>query len=343
MRTIAYRRHGNPEQVLQLEHVGAPPAPGPGEVLVRVLARPVHPGDLLGVAGRYRAPGDTTPVLDGGVRVGFEGMGRIAALGADVLAAGRLAPGMRVAFFPGRGAWSEYAVVPADFVAPLPDDVPGEAGAQLHVNPLTAQMLLRAARQAGVGAAGAMVLTAAGSSVAKMLAALALDEGLPVIGLVRSSAGAAELRALLPALPVVATDATDWRTRLDDALGGRAPRAVFDAVGGALPSELFLRLAPGGTLVTYGDMTGESLSIPALMLPMRDLRLEGISVGRWAGLPAAQRRADVEGALALARRHPRLFEVAASYDLAAVAQAVAHAGRPGRRGLVLLTSLEDAA
>ncbi|MFK3739158.1 zinc-binding dehydrogenase [Massilia sp. TN1-12] len=346
MRSLAYHRYGNPEQVLQLDQVNDPPAPGPDEVLVRVLSRPVHPGDLLGVAGRYRAPGDTAAVPIGGVRVGFEGMGTIAAVGSAVQAEGRLAPGMRVAFFPGRGAWSERAIVAAQFVTPLPDDVPDERGAQLHVNPLTAQMLLRAAYRAGVGTGetqGAMVLTAAGSSVAKMVAALALEEGLPVIGLVRGSAGAAELAHLLPGLPVVATDTPDWRERLERLLEGRPLRTVFDAIGGDLPSELFLRLAPGGTLVTYGDMSGEPLRIPALMLPMRDLHIEGVSVGRWAALPPAQRQQDLQGALYLARRHPALFEVAGSYDLAAVAEAVRHAGRPGKRGAVLLTSFDAAA
>jgi NADPH:quinone reductase-like Zn-dependent oxidoreductase len=245
---------------------------------------------------------------------------------------------MRVAFFPGRGAWGELAVVPAQYVTALPDDVSDDAGAQLHVNPLTAQMLLRAARAAGVGAHGAMVLTAAGSSVARMLAALALRAGLPVVGLVRSSAGAAVLRDQMPDLAVVATDTPDWQAALDRTLAGQPLRAVFDAVGGELPSDLFLRLDAGGTLVMYGDMTGQPLSIPALLLPMRDLRIEGVSVGRWANLPADQRAEDVRGALALARARPDLFEVAARYDLDDVRAAAAHAQAAGKRGAVLLTS-----
>lgn len=336
MRSIHYHAYGRPEDVLRVDEVAEPAAPGPDEVRVRVLARPVHPGDLLGVAGRYRLPSDTAPVPAGGNRPGFEGMGIVDAVGAN--AAGRLRPGMRVAFFPGRGAWGELAVVPAQFVTALPDDVSDDAGAQLHVNPLTAQLLLRAAGAAGVGAQGAMVLTAAGSSVARMVAALALQVGLPVVGLVRGSTGAAALRDQLPDLPVVVTDGQDWQAALDRALAGRPLRAVLDAVGGELPSGLFPRLDAGGTLVTYGDMTGQPLSIPALLLPMRGLRIEGVSVGRWANLPAAQRAADVRGAVALARARPDLFDVAARYDLDDVREAAAHAQRAGKRGAVLLTS-----
>ncbi|OON60001.1 hypothetical protein B0920_22285 [Massilia sp. KIM] len=341
MRSIHYHRYGNPEDVLRVDHVPEPPAPGADEVLIRVLLRPVHPGDLLGVSGRYRAPGDTAPLPEGGARPGFEGMGLVEAVGASVQAEGRLRPGMRVAFFPGRGAWGERTVVAAEFVTALPDAVPDAIGAQLHVNPLTAQMLLRAAREAGVGPQGAMAITAAGSAVAKLLAALALDAGLPVIGLVRSGAGVEELKALHPRLPVVATDREDWREAFERALDGRPLRAVLDAIGGPLPSELFLSLAPGGSLVMYGDMTGEPLRIPALMLPMRDLRIGGVSVGRWAGLPAAQRQQDLQGALRLARDHAALFEVAAEYPLDEVSAAVAHAQRPAKRGAVLLASKDE--
>ena len=336
MRSIRYHAFGTPEDVLRVEREPAPQPPGPDEVLIRVLVRPMHPGDLLGVAGRYRAPGDPTPVPVGGNRPGFEGMGVVEAVGAE--AAERLQPGMRVAFFPGAGAWGERTLVRAEFVSALPAQVPDAIGAQLHVNPLTAQMLLRAAHQAGVGAGGAMLLTAAGSAVAKLLAALALRAGLPLVGLVRSSAGVRELAGLHPDMPVVATDTPDWRDNLTRYLDGKPLRAVFDAVGGALPSELFLRLAPGGTLVMYGDMSGVPLQIPALMLPMRDLHVEGVSVGRWAGLPAEQRREDLRGALDLALHYPHLFEIAASYDLDQVAAAAAHAQRAGKRGAVLLTS-----
>jgi NADPH:quinone reductase-like Zn-dependent oxidoreductase len=103
MRSIHYHAYGRPEDVLRVDDVAPPAAPGPDEVRVRVLVRPVHPGDLLGVAGRYRAPSDTAPVPAGGNRPGFEGMGIVDAVGMH--AAGRLRPGMRVAFFPGRGAW----------------------------------------------------------------------------------------------------------------------------------------------------------------------------------------------------------------------------------------------
>lgn len=337
MRAVRYHSYGNPEEVLQLDIVSAPPPPIAGEVQIRVLARPIHPGDLLGVAGRYRAPGDTSNVAAGGSGLGFEGMGIIEAIGgsADI----HLEPGMRVAFFPARGAWGELVNVSAAFVIPLPDALPDELGAQLHVIPMTAMLLMRAARAAGANAGTAMVLTAAGSSVARIVAALAMREGIHVVGVVRTHAGAQALMKLLPGLQAVATEQPQWRVEFQAAVSGLPVQALLDAVGGEVASELFLRLASGGTVISYGDLSGAPLSVPALAFSTRNIRIEGVSVGRWAGQAPEQRNADIRDVLALLGDRRDLLPVLANYDLSEVSAAVAHATRPGKLGTVLLTSL----
>lgn len=340
MRTVRYHSYGHPEQVLQLAAVAAPPAPGKDEVQVRVLARPIHPGDLLGVAGRYRAAGDTSGVASGGVTPGFEGMGVIEAVGSAV--GEHLRPGMRVAFFPGRGAWGELANVGAAFVMALPDDVSDPLAAQMHVIPLTALMLLRAARAAGAVAGSTMMLTAAGSAVARIAAALALREGIRVVGVVRASAGIADLKQLLPGAQLLATDQPDWRAQLDATLAGAPVHTLLDPVGGALASELFLRIASGGTLLSYGDLSGEPLTLPALAFSTRDIQIRGVSVGRWVSQGPEQRGEDLRDVLALLRSHAELLPVAAQYDLADVHSAVSHATRPGKLGGVILTSALEA-
>jgi NADPH:quinone reductase-like Zn-dependent oxidoreductase len=170
MRTILYRIYGEPAKVLELADVPEVAGPAANEVLIRVISRPIHPGDLLGVAGRYRAPGDTSNVAPGGNRPGFEGMGFIDAVDASA----GLSVGARVAFFPGRWAWGERVVVAASFVTVVPANVSDDIAAQLHVNPLTAAMLLRAAEAAGLKAdnEGVVVVTAAASGVAQLVAAL---------------------------------------------------------------------------------------------------------------------------------------------------------------------------
>lgn len=99
MRAAVYFKHGRPEDVLQAVEVEDLKRPAHNEVLIRVLLRPVHHGDLLGISGRYQ-PGAV--VSREGVRVGFEGYGLVEEAGDGV----DLRQGTRVAFFPGRGAWA---------------------------------------------------------------------------------------------------------------------------------------------------------------------------------------------------------------------------------------------
>jgi NADPH:quinone reductase-like Zn-dependent oxidoreductase len=340
MRTILYRSYGEPAKVLELADVPELAGPAANEVLIRVLSRPVHPGDLLGVAGRYRAPGDTSNVPPGGNRPGFEGMGIVEAIGSAVDASAGLSAGARVAFFPGRWAWGERVVVPAAFVTVVPADVPDDIAAQLHVNPLTAAMLARAAEAAGLKAdgEGVAVVMAAASGVARLVTALARQRGLAVIGLVRGQAGIADLVASQPGVPVVSTADAGWQDRVRDAAQGRPIRAVLDCVGGDIASDLLVMLGSGGTFISYGDLSGEPLRATALSFSVRNLRIHGVSVGGWAGLPEDLRAQDIRTAILLAQREPALFHVAASYDLGDVAKAVAHSQRAGKGGAVLLSS-----
>ncbi|MSP83910.1 MAG: hypothetical protein EXQ94_13625 [Alphaproteobacteria bacterium] len=77
---------GDPAEVLRLAEVPVP-APGPGQVAIRMLLRPVNPADLLFVSGRYGGK-PAYPAMPG-----MEGMGRVLAAGAGVSG---FAPGDRV-------------------------------------------------------------------------------------------------------------------------------------------------------------------------------------------------------------------------------------------------------
>ncbi|UHS61286.1 zinc-binding dehydrogenase [Agrobacterium vaccinii] len=332
MRAAVYFKHGKPEDVLEVVDVGDPKAPGRDEVLVRVHLRPVHHGDLLGVAGRYQ-PG--AAISEGGVRVGFEGYGVVEAAGDGVT----LRPGTRVAFFPGSGAWSEKSIVPAEYVTEVPDDVSDEAAAQLHVNPLTAALLLRAVEKSGAKPGrDVVVLTAAGSAVARLTIALLLDRGYDVVGVVRREAGVNELNVVFPDLAVVSTDKSGWQDRVTSAADGNPIKIVLDPVGGETASAASGLLSQGGSLVSYGDLSGRPISVPALYFSTRDIRISGVTVGRWAGLPADIRKADLRLALELAASKRELFPVEKIFDLADVAEASAQVELPGRTGTIILAS-----
>ncbi|MFD4527017.1 alcohol dehydrogenase catalytic domain-containing protein [Streptomyces sp. NPDC058470] len=332
MHTIAYDRQGDAAQVLSLREEPAPPAPAAGQVVVRVLSRPIHPGDLIAVEGlgggplqRYAVP--RSP--------GVEGAGVIEAVGEGVEGS---RAGQRVAFFPVPGAWSDLVTAPAELVVPVPEGVSAETAALMLVNPLTLLTLLRAVGDARHGEGGPVVQTAAGSSMGRLVGAAALMHGFPLVNLVRSAAGAQALRERFPGLPTISTADPDWRTQARDAIGGRGAQVVLDAVGGSLTGDLVALLADSGTLITYGGLGSGSTPVESLGLVPRELTVRGVSVGRWLTRTPEQRAEDVAFATRMAETAPELLEVAATYDLADFAEAIAHARRPGKSGTVLLTS-----
>jgi NADPH:quinone reductase-like Zn-dependent oxidoreductase len=309
-----------------------PGPPPPGHVLVRVLARPIHPGDLVGVRG---PAGTRTRHLPRPITPGMEGMGIVEAIGSP----GAGPPqGTRVAFFPAPGAWGELVRVPADFVVPVPDDVSDATAALMLVNPLTLCMLMRAVDDALPDDRRTVVQTAAGSSIGKFVNSAAQRHGLRLINLVRDPAGAERLRVRFPQTPVVSTTEKDWPIQVRDAAGGQDVPVMLDAVGGQLTADLVALLADGGTLISYGQLGAGSTALEALPVTPRELTLRGVSVGRWSLLPSEQRAGDVAFATRLARTRPELFAVAGAYDLADLAAALDHVARAGRDGTVLLTS-----
>ncbi|RII17130.1 Mycocerosic acid synthase [Streptomyces sp. YIM 130001] len=331
MRTVEHTRQGAAAQVLTLEERPRPPAPGAGEVLVRMLVRPVHLGDLVGVEGLPGAPEQYAQARTPGV----EGMGVVESAGANVQG---LRPGQRVAVFPVPGTWSDAVVVPAGLAVPVPDGVSDETAALMLVNPLTLSMLYRAAESALRGRKGPVLQTAAGSSLGRLVAAAAVRHELQLINLVRSTAGARRMRALYPSFPTVATCDDDWRDQVRGHGGEQGVHVVLDSVGGALTQDLTELLADGGTLISYGRLGSGTTSLESLPLVARELTVRGVNVLRWLSRTPEERTQDVAFALDLAQSTPDLFEVADRYDLADFKTAVEHARRPAKSGTVLLTT-----
>jgi NADPH:quinone reductase-like Zn-dependent oxidoreductase len=328
VRTIAHDQQGDAVQVLHLHELPPPPAPAAGQVVVRVLVRPIHPGDLLGVkAGARRF---ATPRIPG-----LEGMGVVEAVGD---CAGGLRPGTRVAFFPVQGAWSELVTVPAGLAVPVPEGVSDETAALMLVNPLTLLTLLRAVEDARHGGDAPVAQTAAGSSIGKLVSAAAVRHGLPLVNLVRSGAGTRALRDRFPQLPTISTADGGWREQVLEAASGRKAQVVLDAVGGSLTGDLAGLLSGGGTLITYGRLGTGSTALESLALTHRGLTGRGVSVGHWLSRTPAERTEDVAFATRSAVSDPELLEVAGTYELADYAEAIAHVRRPGKSGTVVLTS-----
>jgi NADPH:quinone reductase len=335
MRRTVHHKLGDPSERLQVEEC-PPEALGANQVRVNVSFAPIHPGDLLGVMG---SPAFGTPPTIGpaGRVPGFEGAGVVSEIGPQVDENLGLRPGLRVAFFPVAGSWRDEVIVLATSLAPLPDAIPDEVGAQLLINTATALTAIRTAHESLPQAehTGVVVLlTAAGSAVGRILGKLLVERGVKVVRLVRSESGAERLAGILPGSPIFATDTVGWKERARAAAGSAKIHVAIDSVGGALLGEVADLLAEGtGTVVNFGTLGGGASDI-RLFAP-RALTLKGVFLGQWMQCPADVRQADIALAQRLALEAQSLFEVAARYPPSLIGDAVAHVGKPGRDGVVL--------
>src|SRR6185312_3163176 len=130
MHAIEVQETGGPEVLTSVDN--PQPTPGPGQVLIKAEAIGVNFIDTYFRSGLY--PRDV-PFI-----VGNEVCGTIAAVGPDVAA---LNVGDRVVTDKALGAYAEYTVAPADFVAYVPDTVASDAIASALLKGMTAHYLIK--------------------------------------------------------------------------------------------------------------------------------------------------------------------------------------------------------
>jgi NADPH2:quinone reductase len=324
MQRVTFDAFGEPGSVLRVEE-GPEPVPGPGEVAVRMRLCPINPADLLTVRGLY----GTRPRLP--AVPGYEGVGVVAALGEGVTAP---AVGARVVPLGSNGTWQQVCIAKAAALLPVPDGIADESAAQFVVNPLTALAMVE--QELATGAGDWLVQTAAGSTLGRIVLQLAPLVGFRTINLVRRAEQAAELRALGADFAGTADD-PDLAAKVAAATGGQPPSRAIDAAGGSMAAAALSLLGPGGTMLSFGMMSGEPIPVDPSLLVFRDVALRGFWLTNWMRRAGGERRQALIARLTdLMGRGLVVPPVAATYPLARIAEAVAAAERPGRSGKVLL-------
>ena len=328
-RAVTYAVAGDPAEVLEVGEIPDPPAPGRGQVQVDVRAFPIHPGDLVGAGFGPPHPGQRTVA-------GLEASGVVVATGPGV---DTPTVGTRVTVFPNPGSWAQRINVAAEVAVPVPDSVSEDVAAQMVCNPLTALLLHRAAQQHfSVGFDGMIINNAANSSVGRLFTVGAEHHQIATISVVRSAERANELAARYPDVPVVSTDSPDWAQRIRTIADGRPIPVALDPVGGTIAGHLMSLLSSGGTLITYGAMAQENIPLHASALVGGEIGLRGLTIGRWLSGVAPERRAsDVASVIATVTAQPEEFDVAGTYALDQITEAVQHVNRPGKTGAVIVT------
>ncbi|MFJ3775979.1 medium chain dehydrogenase/reductase family protein [Streptomyces sp. NPDC090075] len=216
------------------------PAPGPGQIVVRMEATGVSFAEQQMRRGRYydQPPFPFVP--------GYDLVGTVLTAGEGVT------PGLvgrRVAALVKVGGWASHVVLDAADAMEVPAGVGAAEAETLVVNGITAWQMLH--RKARVRSGGTVLVHGANGGVGTVLVQLARAAGLKVIG-----TASARHHEALRELGVTPVDyrAEDVPARVRELAPGGVD-AVFDHLGGRSVVDSWRLLAPGGTLVSYGSAT----------------------------------------------------------------------------------------
>lgn len=322
IRAALYETHGNPVDVLRLVEQ-AWPAPGPGEVVVKMTAAPINPADLNAIEGKYpiRPALPATP--------GMEGAGLIVELGSSVHT---LRLGDQVILPHNLGTWREACAVPAEKLVVVPAEIDPVQTAMLKINPVTAWRMLHdfVPLQRGDW----FIQNAANSAAGRAAIQIARELGWRSVNIVRRPELAEELEA--DGADVVVLGHENLREEVREKTGAAVIRLALNAVGGENALRVANCLAPDATMVTYGAMSRQPLRIPNGLLIFKNLIFRGFWVNKWYDHAARAERAKTFAPLfEMARRGLLRTKVEKSYSLGEAKSAVVHAAQSKRAGKII--------
>lgn len=264
-KTIRFHEFGGPEVLRYESHeVGAP---GEGEALVRIEAIGLNRAEASFRTGRYVERAQPPS------RLGYEAAGVVEQVGPGVSA---FAPGDAVCILPTfsmtrYGVYAERAILPANALLRRPEGLSTVESAAVWMANLTAYGAIVDITRIGRG--DFVVVTAASSSVG--LAAIGLCNAIGAVP-IAVTRGAAKRDALrrAGAAHVIVTQEQDLAAETTRITGNGA-RLAFDPIGGPIVAELAASLAPQGTLVLYGNLSGKARET---VFPYRPALAKGLSM-----------------------------------------------------------------
>ena len=318
---------GDPAEVLEVK-IGTRQPLQAGEVRVKVLAAPIHPSNLLQIAGKY----GVDPALPS--TPGNEGVGQVVEVSADVA---HLSVGQLV-LLAGVGAWRDEIVAASTNFIPLPDlgEPSMEVIEQLSmaaVNPLAALLMLTSFVELEEG--DWLVQSAANSAVGGYIIQLAKQRGLKTINVVRREGLADELTAM--GADVVLIDGPDLAKKIATAAGNEPVSLAIDAVGGETFTRLANSLGFGGTVVAYGALSGKPATLYTPITIFNDIRIRGFWLSKWFETASMQEKQAAFGqVIPLVASGALKANVDSRFTVSEIKEAVSRAAQSGRNGKVLI-------
>ncbi|XP_063810593.1 enoyl-[acyl-carrier-protein] reductase, mitochondrial isoform X2 [Pseudophryne corroboree] len=244
------------------------------EVRVKMLAAPINPSDINMVQGTY-ALLPQLPAVGGN-----EGVGVVAEVGAHV--SSFRSGDWVIPVDTGLGTWRTEGVFNEDALVRVPSDISVVGAATLSVNPCTAYRLLSDYETLRPG--DSVIQNASNSSVGQAVIQLAASLGITTINIVRDRT---ELQSLVHRLHELGADHVITEDQLrkpemkDLFKTCPRPRLALNCVGGKSTTEMLRHLAYGGTMVTYGGMAKQPVTVPVSALIFKNVKLCGFWVTQW--------------------------------------------------------------
>jgi NADPH2:quinone reductase len=267
MRALQQTSLNGPQDLRLITDVPVP-APGPGEVLIRVTAAGVNFVDLSQARGTF-PDGPRPPYL-----AGLEAAGEIVAIGPAVTG---LEPGAQVigASIVG-GAFAEYLVLAAPAAVPVPAGWSAEQALGLVVSWPTA---LAALKPLGQVAAGQTVLIhAAAGATGQAAVTMAKHYGATVIA--TASAGKHDRVRALGAQHVLDSRSADIASETKRLTGGAGADLVLESAGGATFGASLAAAKPvTGRVVVFGLAGGDAAITNWDLVYRHQVHVIGLNLG----------------------------------------------------------------
>jgi trans-2-enoyl-CoA reductase len=265
-KSLVYKEFGLPAEVIHLESkpVAAPEA---GEVMLRVLAAPVHPSDFGMILGKYGK------LMELPATAGREGVAEIVETGEGVT---DFKAGDRVVVPKEMGSWQSFGIAQATDLFRVPGDIPVEMGAMVTVNPPTAWRLLR---DSGLSSGDWVVQNAANSAVGLHVIEMARHLGIKTLNVVRREELVEPL--LRHGADQVILEDSGYERRVGELTGGQPVKLALNSVGGESAIRLANALSPDGTHITFGAMQFEAVRFPTRALIFNGLQMKGFWMDKW--------------------------------------------------------------
>jgi putative PIG3 family NAD(P)H quinone oxidoreductase len=295
MRHVAMREPGPPDVLTVTE--GPVPAPGPGDVLIRVRYAGVNRPDCIQRMGNYPAPPGASPIL------GLEVAGTVAATGAGVTT---WQVGDEVCALTPGGGYAEYCVAPAGHCLPVPRGLSLLEAAGLPENAFT---VWHNVFERGKLAAGETILIHGGTSgIGYTAIQYAKAFGATVIATAGSDDKAAFCRK------IGADHAINYRTHdfvaeVATITGKKGVEVILDMVGGDYIPRNLRCIALEGRIVIIAFLHGSKVEADWMPIMLKRLTVTG----------STMRASPVERKVAIANAlRERVWPLYASGKVAAV-------------------------